>query len=96
MRCWNGKDDTESRDFAARFNKQDTAKQLQLDTRSLETAQLEFQDAVDAKVEEAAKRGKSDVWNPDKKRTSGGTRWLNSMTHEGLYYSGADKRLSEQ
>ena len=34
------KDDTEFVDFAAKFNRQDTAVQLQQDTRSLETAQL--------------------------------------------------------
>ena len=91
----NGKDDIELMDFAARFSRQDTEVQLQQDTRSPETAQLgapQRRAAVETKVEEAAKRGKSDVWNPDEKRTSGGTRWLNSMTREGLYYSGADKR----
>ena len=36
----NGKDDTELRNFAASFNKQDTAVQQQQDTRSPETAQL--------------------------------------------------------
>ena len=36
----NGKDDTELRDFAARFNRLDAAARLQQDTRSLETAQL--------------------------------------------------------
>ena len=36
----NRKDDTELRDFAARFSRQDTAVQLQQDTRSPETAQL--------------------------------------------------------
>ena len=79
----NGKDDTELRDFAAKFNRQDAAVQLQQSTRSLETSQLEFQDAVVAKDAEAAKRGKPEV------------RKLNSMTREELYYSGADKRLSE-
>ena len=43
------------RDYAARFNKQDTAIQLQLDTRSRETAQLESRAAEEAKDEEAAK-----------------------------------------
>ena len=42
-----------------------------------------------AKAEEAAKRGKSDVWNADKKQTSGGTRWLNSLTREELYFISA-------
>ena len=36
----NRKDDTELREFAARFSRQDTAVQLQQDTRSPETAQL--------------------------------------------------------
>ena len=36
----NREDDTELRDFAARFSRQDTAVQLQQDTRSPETAQL--------------------------------------------------------
>ena len=44
---------------------------------------LQRRAAVETKVEETAKRGKSDVWNPDKKRTSGGTRWLNSVTRGG-------------
>ena len=57
-------DNDELRNFAARFN----SLQLEQDTRSLETAQLEFQDAVDAKDAEAAKRGKPEV------------RKLNSMT----------------
>ena len=65
--------------------------QLQYGAGSLETAQLEHPQrraAVETKVEEAAKRSKSDVWNPDKKRTSGGTRWLNSKTRgETLFLS---------
>ena len=62
----NRKDDTELRDFAARFGRQDTAVQLQQDTRSPETAQLgapQRRDAVDAKDAEAAKRGKPEVRN---------------------------------
>ena len=71
-----GNDDNELRNFAAMFN----SLQLEQDTRSLETAQLEFQDAVDAKDAEVAKRGKPKV------------RKLNSMTREELCYSGADRR----
>ena len=44
--------------------------QLEQDTRFLEPAQLEFQNAVDAKDAEAAKRGKPEV------------KKLNSMTRE--------------
>ena len=73
----NRKDDTELRDFAARFSRQDTA------TTGHKIS------SVETKVEEAAKRGKSDMWNPDKKRTSGGTRWLNSLTREELYFISA-------
>ena len=40
-----------------------TILQLEQDTRSLETAQLEFQDTVDAKDAEAAKRGKPELRN---------------------------------
>ena len=61
-----GKDDTELRDFAARFDRLDTTVQLQQGAGSLETAQLESRAAVETKDEEAAKRGKPDVWNPDK------------------------------
>ena len=68
------------RNFAARFN----TLQLEQETRSLETAQLEFQDAVDAKDAEVAKRGKPKV------------RKLNSMTREELCYSGADRRLDAE
>ena len=70
------------RDFAARFNRLDAAAQLQ-HTETIETAQLgapQRRAAVDAKVEEVAKRGlakpyeliveqqvgKPDVWNSDK------------------------------
>ena len=59
----NGKDDTELMDSAARLNRMDATLQLEQDTRSLETAQLGFQDAVDAKDAEAAKRGKPEVRN---------------------------------
>ena len=75
----NGKDDAKLRDFAA--NRLDAAAQLQQDTETIETAQLgapQRRAAVDAKVEEVAKRGlakpydsiveqqvgKPDVWNP--------------------------------
>ena len=58
--------------------------QLEQDTRSLETAQLEFQDIVNAKDAEAAKRGKPEV------------KKLNSMTREELCYSGADRRLGAE
>ena len=51
----NGKDDNELRDFTARFNKLDATLQLDQDTRSLETAQLESRAAVKAKNAEAAK-----------------------------------------
>ena len=61
-----GKDDIELRDFAARFHRLDTTVQLQQGAGSLETAQLESRAAVETKDEEAAKRGKPDVWNPDK------------------------------
>ena len=74
----NGKDDTKLRNFAAKLNRLDAAVQLQQNTRSLETAQLELRTAKDA---EAAKKGKPEV------------RSLNIKTREGLYYSGADKRL---
>ena len=53
----NGKDDTELRDFAARFNRLDAAVQLQQGEGSLETAQLELRAAVEAKDAEAAKSG---------------------------------------
>ena len=59
------KDDTELRDFAARFDRLDTTVQLQQGAVSLETAQLESRAAVETKDEEAAKRGKPDVWNPE-------------------------------
>ena len=62
----NGKDDTELRDFAARFDRLDTKVQLQQGAGSLETAQLESRAAVETKDQEAAKRGNPDVWNPDK------------------------------
>ena len=52
-----GKDDTELRDFAARFDRLDTTVQLQQGAGSLETAQLECRAVVEAKDEEAAKRG---------------------------------------
>ena len=74
----NGKDDTKLRNFAAKLNRLDAAVQPQQNTRSLETAQLELRTAKDA---EAAKKGKPEVRN------------LNIKTREGLYYSGADKRL---
>ena len=38
----NGKDDTKLRNFAAKFNRQDAAVQLQYSAGSLETAQLEL------------------------------------------------------
>ena len=38
----NGKDDTELRNFAAKFNRQDATTQLQYGAGSLETAQLEL------------------------------------------------------
>ena len=47
----NGKDDTELRDFAARFNRLDAAVQLQQGAGSLETAQLELRAAVEVKDE---------------------------------------------
>ena len=50
----NGKDDTELRNFAAKFNRLDAAVQLQQGAGSLETAQLELRPAVEAKDEEAA------------------------------------------
>ena len=53
----NGKDDTELRDFAARFNRLDAAVQRQQGAGSLETAQLELRAAVEAKDAEAAKSG---------------------------------------
>ena len=60
----NGKDDNdELRNIAARFNRQDATLQLEQDTRSLETAQLGFQDAVDAEDAEADQRGKPEVRN---------------------------------
>ena len=49
----NGKDDTEWRDFAARFNRLDAAVQQQQDAETLETAQLgasQRRAAVEAKV----------------------------------------------
>ena len=49
----NGKDDTEWRDFAARFNRLDAAVQLQQGAETLETAQLgapQRRAAVEAKV----------------------------------------------
>ena len=52
-----GKDDIELRDFAARFDRLDTTVQLQQGAGSLDTAQLESRAAVEAKDEEAAKRG---------------------------------------
>ena len=101
----NGKDDTELRHFAARFNRLDSAVQQQLGAGSLETAQLELRAAVETKDEEAAKSGlaklyelivgqqkvgKSDVWNPDKTPfLEWGHRWLNIMTREELNFSGA-------
>ena len=74
----NGKDDTKLRNFAAKLNRLDAAVQPQQNTRSLETAQFELRIAKGA---EAAKKGKPEV------------RSLNIKTREGLYYSGADKRL---
>ena len=50
-----GKDDTELRDFAARFDRLDTTVQLQQGAVSLETAQLESRAAEEAKDEEATK-----------------------------------------
>ena len=70
----NGKDDNdELRNIAARFNRMDATLQLEQDTRSLETAQLESRVAEEAKDEEAAKNtgeirrcfetpGDHDVW----------------------------------
>ena len=55
-----GNDNDELGNTAARLNRMDATLQLEQDTRSLETAQLGFQDAVDA---EAAKRGKPEVKN---------------------------------
>ena len=65
-RCWrshrssarrNGKDDNdELRNIAARFNRMDATLQLEQDTRSLETAQLESRAAEEVKDEEAAKK----------------------------------------
>ena len=52
-----GKDDIQLRDFAARFDRLDTTVQLQQGAGSLEAAQLESRAAVEAKDEEAAKRG---------------------------------------
>ena len=57
----NEKDNTELMNIAARFNRLNVATRPQQDTRSLETSQLEFQDAVEAKDAEAAKVGKPDV-----------------------------------
>ena len=52
----NGKDDNdELRNIAAWFNRIDATLQLEQDTRSLETAQLESRAAEEAKDEEAAK-----------------------------------------
>ena len=56
-------DNDELGNIAARLNRMDATLQLEQDTRSLETAQLGFQDAVDAKDAEAAKRGKPEVRN---------------------------------
>ena len=58
-----GNDNDELENIAARLNRMDATLQLEQDTRSLETAQLGFQDAVDAKDAEAAKRGKPEVRN---------------------------------
>ena len=58
-----GNDNDELGNIAARLNRMDATLQLEQDTRSLETAQLGFQDAVDAKDAEAAKRGKPEVRN---------------------------------
>ena len=65
-----GKDDTELRDFAARFDRLDTTVQLQQGAGSLETAQLESRAAVETKDEEAAKRGASQMCGTLTKRTS--------------------------
>ena len=68
----NGKDDTELRDFAIRFNRLDAAVQLLQGAGCQETAQFRASQrraAVETKDEEAAKRGKPDVWNLTK-RTS--------------------------
>ena len=52
----NGKDDNdELRNIAARFNRMDATLQLEQDTRSLETAQLESRAAEEANDEGAAK-----------------------------------------
>ena len=58
-----GNDNDELGNIAARLNRMDATLQLEQDTRSLETAQLGFQDAVDAKDAEAAKRSKPEVKN---------------------------------
>ena len=100
----NGKDDTELRDFAARFNKQDTAVQLLQDIRSLETAQFEFRAAVETKDAEFAKSGlakyadvlklkmgKSDVWKPDKKPfLEQNHKWVNIMAPGEPYPTNED------
>ena len=52
----NGKDDNdELRNIAARLNRMDATLQLEQDTRSLETAQLESRAAEEAKDEDVAK-----------------------------------------
>ena len=53
----NVKDNDKLMEFAAKFNRLDAAVQLQQDTRSLETAQLEPRVAEEAKNAEAAKSG---------------------------------------
>ena len=60
----NGKDDTELRDFAARFDRLDTTVQLQQGAVSLETAQLESRAAVETKDEEAVESGQARCVEP--------------------------------
>ena len=73
----NGKDDTEWRDFAARFNRLDAAVQLQQGAETLETAQLgtpddellwrpRFGQPIKGADGSETQSCKSDVWNPDK------------------------------
>ena len=101
----NGKDDTELRDFAARFNRQDAAVQLQQGTGSLETAQLgapQRRAAVETKNAEAPKSGLAkyaDVLKlkvgmpgstPDKKPfVEENHKWVNIVARGKLYFLGA-------
>ena len=72
-----GNDNDELMDFAARFSRQDTAVQLQQDTRSPETAQLEFRAA------EENKNGEEKPFSEENHN------WVNIKTREELYFIGA-------